>query len=674
MLKKSQNFNLLYVHRHQWLNFNEKLFMRHFFYFLIIALLSVNANAQGTPPTITSTPEAAGEPPTVVVPVDPEGKQKVKFEAHGTDADLPPPQPPYHVVGPLKYIWSYDTFTGKPAPLVESTSNALEIERKVPGKTVVKAKLTKDTEDETKDSGPPTQTGFTIKPITLYIIKVDPKEVSFSGTKFHVVEEDDFPKKYDAPHWQDNSSPLDGDADDPGERTYPVCFTRNSKMKISVKFELTPEPPKTTKFKIRGDGPDNLDFDATEATLSGNKLSISDIECKNAFQNKIDFLNPMEIKWEVSTDNGDTWCKAGSTKNRVYIILEEPAAYSLYETLLDIGCRNAKGKVDPGTATTAIWNDFLTPIPGVKRKTIDGHNVPDGTEMKFWMEFPNPLLNRTGQTLEAIINPAPTTNINGAGSCTAWSQLFHWTLRAQGISNSEIVVITPQDPHVKDFLIKIWNFGMHIRTGPNGICNSNASGDDVGLVKKGEGFPNAACIKIKGSFDSALGGDDQLAGSEVNTGANGICETQANGNDVQLIPVGQGEPDQPCIMPGPNGTLDSTFTMDDTTQDGLMAKIDKDFPYVVFTIESGRGISTGDAANQAGISGQGVNEPPPTFQNHLVVKIGNQVYDPSYGRGPFPDEEAHENAACDGLMKTVAGQLVAGKNDPKKKDLKYKAP
>ena len=43
-------------------------------------------------------------------------------------------------------------------------------------------------------------------------------------------------------------------------------------------------------------------------------------------------------------------------------------------------------------------------------------------------------------------------------------------------------------------------------------------------------------------------------------------------------------------------------------------------------------------------------EPPPAFFNHFIVVHGGQLYDPSYGGGPFPDAAAWEAGAIDGLF------------------------
>ena len=70
-----------------------------------------------------------------------------------------------------------------------------------------------------------------------------------------------------------------------------------------------------------------------------------------------------------------------------------------------------------------------------------------------------------------------------------------------------------------------------------------------------------------------------------------------------------------------------------------------------------------DAVDQPGIAGQGNPNPPGAFLNHFVVKYTNAgntvIYDPSYGAGPYNNENAHENAAIDGI---ISGSAVKTNN------------
>lgn len=90
--------------------------------------------------------------------------------------------------------------------------------------------------------------------------------------------------------------------------------------------------------------------------------------------------------------------------------------------------------------------------------------------------------------------------------------------------------------------------------------------DDTQTIPVGQGRPNRTCITAgaNGSLDTLPSGDDVLIGVVINTGPDGISQTTANGDDVQTIPLGQGEPNQPCVAPGVNTILESTPRFDDT--------------------------------------------------------------------------------------------------------------
>jgi hypothetical protein len=69
-----------------------------------------------------------------------------------------------------------------------------------------------------------------------------------------------------------------------------------------------------------------------------------------------------------------------------------------------------------------------------------------------------------------------------------------------------------------------------------------------------------------------------------------------------------------------------------------------------------------DLTNEQGDPGQGNPNPPGNFVLHHVVKYGSRYYDPSYGSGPFANEDDWENRCLDGfLTQTSTGVWVAKK-------------
>lgn len=65
-------------------------------------------------------------------------------------------------------------------------------------------------------------------------------------------------------------------------------------------------------------------------------------------------------------------------------------------------------------------------------------------------------------------------------------------------------------------------------------------------------------------MDSTPGGDDQVAGATITTGADGICNTAVSGDDVQTIAVGNGKANENCVTAGTNAKRDTKTSGDDT--------------------------------------------------------------------------------------------------------------
>ena len=108
--------------------------------------------------------------------------------------------------------------------------------------------------------------------------------------------------------------------------------------------------------------------------------------------------------------------------------------------------------------------------------------------------------------------------------------------------------------------------GNTVTSGPDGVAQSTASGNDVQVILVGHGSPGS--IIVTGGSDGVnLGtnvlGDDLVAGNTVISGPDGIAQSTAGGNDVQAIPVGQGLPNQPAVSTGADGISDSVGAGDD---------------------------------------------------------------------------------------------------------------
>lgn len=93
-------------------------------------------------------------------------------------------------------------------------------------------------------------------------------------------------------------------------------------------------------------------------------------------------------------------------------------------------------------------------------------------------------------------------------------------------------------------------------------------------IERDRGKPYTICVKKGGStFDTqVVDGDDgfHLFQSAIHTGPNGKCETAKQGDDEQLIQVGNGEPDVVIVTEGPNGELNTAANVVSTQDDAVV--------------------------------------------------------------------------------------------------------
>ncbi|MCP4251197.1 MAG: hypothetical protein GY778_29525, partial [bacterium] len=110
-----------------------------------------------------------------------------------------------------------------------------------------------------------------------------------------------------------------------------------------------------------------------------------------------------------------------------------------------------------------------------------------------------------------------------------------------------------------------------IDTGANGVAETAPAAGDAVIIPVGQGFPMSLCLVLVGGAPPAPGGDDiaipmVVPGvgtfGQVNSGVNGICETPAGGA-VVAIPMGQGLPNAPSVSSGADGVADTTAAGDD---------------------------------------------------------------------------------------------------------------
>ncbi len=275
-----------------------------------------------------------------------------------------------------------------------------------------------------KDNTPndPEKVSEATSTFTVYVFKVKLQEVSFSDN--HTIKKDDSSSDYSAPHWTDNN--LDGDADDSGEKKFPICYTRNTKAKVSAKIKLTPDLSSLSDVKIKVKAVGVQTF-AEKSIATSTSITYPETSADSALDDKVDFLNPMTLNWKISIDDGTTWQSITSSANKAYISLEDPTASPLFETLVHIACEKASGKTDEATSFTAIWNYIKNIAVTTKAGSQLTYYGVSATGFKGYVH-PNKL------SLARKINGANFI-VNRDGKCGNWQNFFINILKVHDTKN-----------------------------------------------------------------------------------------------------------------------------------------------------------------------------------------------------------------------------------------------
>lgn len=358
-------------------------------------------------------------------------------------------------------------------------------------------------------------------PVTISVFNVSLKSVTFHDAVPVDTDEAHGVSYPTRNHWLDNSSPLDGDAEDVGDWRLPVCYTSGASMVVSPGFQSIPFLPRDTWLRL-----------TPSASQSASSLAITSpfvrpLTLGNA-PRSVDFIESYTIDWKISLDYGATWHPVGTSDNRLYVLLRPPRLSPIRETVLDISCRNAKGSTRDAQVVRKIYSDFTD--QEVKRKEMDGFNVPDGKVMRYWGEIKDkgnqtPLpIPVSCHSLAGMLDPTPTSlRYDGVGSCRAWARLLWATIRVQGIATPRVGPDLIQvDSNYHHFLVKRWSFGTgtvplsyapftHIRDNGKQLCPED------GVVAQGVKNPPSVfadhfILRYEGRFYDPSYGSPPAAG------------------------------------------------------------------------------------------------------------------------------------------------------------------
>ncbi len=126
----------------------------------------------------------------------------------------------------------------------------------------------------------------------------------------------------------------------------------------------------------------------------------------------------------------------------------------------------------------------------------------------------------------------------GAGQCTTWSFLLYATLGALGIESEVLGVFSSAG--LGRIYVKEWAFldgEEFVTTGADGICDTTAAGDDEQAIAVGYGRPYTSAIQAAMPPMGQLSGDDDTWWDYPSIGDNGILETPISAHDGGFVPT-----------------------------------------------------------------------------------------------------------------------------------------
>jgi hypothetical protein len=354
-------------------------------------------------------------------------------------------------------------------------------------------------------------------------------------------------------------------------------------------------------------------------------------EAERYLPNTVKAYDPYRIDWALLFDQA-TSVSMGQSENGVYCTLEDPI-----EGEIDEEIRIEDRYFETVYYLSCAAADGQLGASLVEERVFDrfvSGNLErvDGVVLSYWQpkEF-------VVQSLEELV-ASPT----GSGSCSSFAELLMACFSIHGI-HSSFIEVRPDgtvNPGADGLLVKAWGFSqVGISSGANGINESHALGDDKSVFQYGNGLPGARCIDdgADGVLESDALGDDVRTVDSITTGPDGKTESSPAEGDDPLIPLGNGVPHASCIYPGADGLLQTIVG------EGVQAfSYPPDPAYYPYLLNI-------TAFNLPGIPAQNNGNPVSDFESHFVIQMADAYYyDPSYMVGPLLEAE-HEASAKAGI-------------------------
>ena len=272
--------------------------------------------------------------------------------------------------------------------------------------------------------------------VTATVVSIGLKSVAFSGDSRQSVRKDDNSGDY-APMWEDPWFPYP-DYDGLGNTENPVCYVRNNKMQLTPTYEFAPAGVLGDSVVMGGVGPDGMNFPAIEVAVSAMQTSVWAVqECTVALANQVAHYSRMAFDWLMTCANPKIVIDPAESDNEVFVTLNTPQCSPRFRTVLHLATKN--GGTDADSCWAGTWQSFGTGSAPADVCAWD-ETAKNYTTRKLYYYLGD---GYAPDPPGGGVDDTPKLLAYVDGQCTAWADMFVECLKSNGITDYDIVELTP---------------------------------------------------------------------------------------------------------------------------------------------------------------------------------------------------------------------------------------
>jgi hypothetical protein len=148
------------------------------------------------------------------------------------------------------------------------------------------------------------------------------KSVTFLGDGYHDVLCDTNGQVYPGAHWETNTETHK-------VTSRPALYTSGSKMAAVAEFLMTPFQA-ATRLVVKGEGGGFVFLGTNDLAANTSTFSTPTTATAALVSNKVDFFNPLVLKWSYTRTNDGDFTSVGTSTNQVYVVWTPPGRRSCF--------------------------------------------------------------------------------------------------------------------------------------------------------------------------------------------------------------------------------------------------------------------------------------------------------------------------------------------------------